>query len=100
MNTLYVFSVLKTLTLQQTLHSSSMCIVQEYFALDIAPVQQRCEEVGIRHERLRINDFDPVHLRQRLPAVVRGMATAHAATGGTAYVHCTAGTQASLPFSF
>lgn len=65
--------------------------LQEYFSLDIAPVQQRCEAVGVRHERLRINDFDPVNLRQRLPAVVRGMATAHAAAGGTAYVHCTAG---------
>ena len=65
--------------------------LQEYFALDIGPIQAQCRSTGIRHERLRINDFDPVHLRARLPDVVSDMYAAHAAAGGTAYVHCTAG---------
>lgn len=66
--------------------------VQEYFSLDIAPIQARAAETeGVRHERLRINDFDAFHLRVRLPQVIKDMYAAHQAAGGTAYVHCTAG---------
>lgn len=63
----------------------------EYFKLDIAPVQQRCEELGIRHVRFRIRDFDPFDLRRQLPRAVAALANAHSAQAGTAYIHCTAG---------
>ena len=43
--------------------------MQEYFSLDIKPIQARAAEAGVRHERLRINDFDAFHLRVRLPQV-------------------------------
>jgi protein-tyrosine phosphatase len=65
--------------------------MQAYFGLDIEPIQERSAEVGVTHLRLPINDFDPYHLRQRLPEVVRDMVKAHRKAGGVAYVHCTAG---------
>lgn len=69
--------------------------MQAYFDLDIKPIQDACKKAGIRHERLRINDFDPFHLRQRLPHVIKDMYAAHQAAGGTVYVHCTAGAPAA-----
>jgi hypothetical protein len=31
----------------------------EYFGIDIAAIQQRCKEVGIKHVRFPVRDFDP-----------------------------------------
>jgi len=62
-----------------------------YFNLDIKPIEARCKELGVRHVRFRVHDFDPFDLRKKLPDAVAALAGAHAATGGTAYVHCTAG---------
>jgi hypothetical protein len=66
-------------------------VVQEYFSLDIEPIQLRCKAVSVPHLRLRINDFDPFNLRLRLPEVIKQLAAAHKTAGGTAYIHCTAG---------
>jgi hypothetical protein len=66
--------------------------MQEYFDLDIKPIQQRAKEVGLRHVRLRINDMDPLSLRLRLPEVIKSMHHEVVSTPpGIAYVHCTAG---------
>ena len=48
-----------------------LCLQQdtdmEYFDLDIIPVLESCQEVGISHYRWRVNDFDPYDLRLKLP---------------------------------
>lgn len=31
----------------------------EYFGIDIAAIQERCKEVGIKHVRFPVRDFDP-----------------------------------------
>ncbi|KAG1664254.1 hypothetical protein FOA52_003508 [Chlamydomonas sp. UWO 241] len=62
-----------------------------YFNLDIKPVEARCAELGIKHIRFRIRDFDPHDLRARLPDAVRALVAAHDPSSGTAYIHCTAG---------
>lgn len=40
------------------------CVLQEdcdmeYFGIDIAAIQERCKEVGIKHVRFPVRDFDP-----------------------------------------
>ena len=51
-----------------------LCLQQDsdmaYFDLDINPVLEACEAVGIDHIRCRVNDFDPYDLRLRLPSGV------------------------------
>lgn len=43
----------------------------DYFGVDIAAIQDRCNERGdIKHLRLPIRDFDPMDLRNRLPPVI------------------------------
>jgi hypothetical protein len=74
-----------------------LSMMQEYFSLDIKPIQARCKEVAMPHKRLRINDFDPFNLRLRLPQVIKEMFAAHKASGGSAYVHCTAGEALLIP---
>jgi len=32
----------------------------EYFGIDIATIQQRCKEVGVKHVRFPVRDFDPL----------------------------------------
>jgi hypothetical protein len=65
---------------------------QEYFSLDIEPIRARCAlPGGPDHLRHAVRDFDPFSLRRRLPTAVALLARRHAARGGTAYVHCTAG---------
>lgn len=63
----------------------------EYFGIDIAAIQQRCKEVGVRHVRFPVRDFDPFDLRLKLPKAVARLAKAHNAGEGVAYIHCTAG---------
>lgn len=63
----------------------------EYFNIDIAAIQQRCKEVGIKHVRFPVRDFDPYDLRQKLPKAVAALAKAHDPRHGVAYIHCTAG---------
>jgi hypothetical protein len=42
--------------------------------------------------RFRIRDFDPYDLRRKLPKAVSRLAREHnPASGGTVYIHCTAG---------
>ena len=41
----------------------------QYFNLDIDPIQKRCQELGIKHIRFPIRDFDPFDLRKKLPKV-------------------------------
>lgn len=31
----------------------------EYFGIDIAGIRERCKEVGIKHVRFPVRDFDP-----------------------------------------
>lgn len=51
-----------------------LCLQQdsdlEYFDLDIGAVRRRCEEIGIRHVRCPIRDFDGSDLRKCLPKVI------------------------------
>lgn len=63
----------------------------EYFGIDIAAIQERCKEVGIKHVRFPVRDFDPYDLRQKLPKAVTALAKAHDPRNGIAYIHCTAG---------
>eukprot|EP00775_Hariotina_reticulata_P010276 gene10276-10435_t len=63
----------------------------EYFGIDIAAIQQRCREVGVKHVRFPVRDFDPFDLRLKLPKAVAALAKAHQANEGIAYIHCTAG---------
>lgn len=75
-------------------------VPQEYFSLDIKPIQDRCSVLkGVTHLRLGIHDFDPFNLRLRLPDVIKELAIAHAETSRTVYIHCTAGALRPLPFS-
>eukprot|EP00898_Chlorokybus_atmophyticus_P008759 jgi/Chlat1/8885/Chrsp92S00687 len=63
-----------------------------YFNLDIGAIRARAEERGdVIHHRHPVRDFDPVSLRRNLPAAVASLYALHSLTGGTAYVHCTAG---------
>lgn len=63
----------------------------EYFKLDVEPIQKRCEELGIKHVRFPIRDFDPFDLRLKLPKAVARLAREHDPKNGTVYIHCTAG---------
>jgi len=49
------------------------------------------ERGDIVHVREPVRDFDPFSLRQRLPAVVKGLVRDLETNPGKAYVHCTAG---------
>eukprot|EP00887_Chlorella_sp_A99_P006117 scaffold22.g6117.t1 len=63
-----------------------------YFSLDLAPIKSRVEERGdVAHVRHRIRDFDPFSLRMELPGAVALLARQAAESGGTSYIHCTAG---------
>jgi hypothetical protein len=31
----------------------------EYFGIDVSAIQERCKEVGIKHVRFPVRDFDP-----------------------------------------
>lgn len=42
----------------------------EYFNVDIEAISKRCEEIGIRHVRCPVRDFDGSDLRKRLPKVI------------------------------
>jgi protein-tyrosine phosphatase len=63
----------------------------EYFGIDVASIQERCRQVGIRHVRFPVRDFDPYDLRLKLPKAVAALAKAHNPGTGKAYIHCTAG---------
>lgn len=65
----------------------------KHFNLDLLPILQRAEELGIRHIREPIRDFDPFHLRKSLPHAVGRLAKELAlrTEAEAAYVHCTAG---------
>jgi protein-tyrosine phosphatase len=67
----------------------------EYFGIDIAAIQQRCREVGVRHVRFPVRDFAPFDLRLKLPKAVAALAKAHNPKMGRVYIHCTAGNVAS-----
>jgi len=63
-----------------------------HFSLDLAPILKRAEEVGIRHVRNPIRDFDPLSLRKNLPEAVKRLAAEmKARPADFAYIHCTAG---------
>ncbi|KAG2454888.1 hypothetical protein HYH02_000719 [Chlamydomonas schloesseri] len=62
-----------------------------YFNLDIKPIQARCAELGLKHVRFPIRDFDGFDLRRKLPKAVSRLARDHDPTTGTVYIHCTAG---------
>ncbi|KAG2440133.1 hypothetical protein HXX76_004246 [Chlamydomonas incerta] len=62
-----------------------------YFNLDIVPIQERCAELGVKHVRFPIRDFDGFDLRRKLPKAVSRLARDHDPTSGTVYIHCTAG---------
>uniref|UniRef100_A0A7S0FXE8 Tyrosine specific protein phosphatases domain-containing protein n=1 Tax=Pyrodinium bahamense TaxID=73915 RepID=A0A7S0FXE8_9DINO len=64
-----------------------------HFSLDIAPIQKRAAELGIKHVREPITDFDPFSLRRRLPSAVRRLAQELLSRpeDESAYIHCTAG---------
>ena len=63
----------------------------DYFGIKIAAIQERCKEVGIKHVRFPVRDFDPFDLRMKLPKAVSKLAGAHDPRTGIAYIHCTAG---------
>jgi hypothetical protein len=63
----------------------------DYFGIDIAAIQERCKEVGIKHVRFPVRDFDPFDLRMKLPKAASKLARAHDPRTGIAYIHCTAG---------
>lgn len=63
----------------------------QYFSLDIDPIQKRCEELGVKHVRFPIRDFDPFDLRLKLPKAVARLAREHDPSKGSVYIHCTAG---------
>lgn len=49
----------------------------DYFDIDINRIRSRCGEVGIRHVRCPVRDFDPSDLRSRLPKVHFTSASVH-----------------------
>jgi protein-tyrosine phosphatase len=63
----------------------------EYFSIDIAAIRARCAEVGIKHVRFPVRDFDPFDLRLKLPKAVSKLAQSHDPKEGKVYIHCTAG---------
>lgn len=63
----------------------------EYFGIGIDAIQARCKEVGVKHVRFPVRDFDPYDLRRKLPKAVTALAKAHNPKHGVAYIHCTAG---------
>lgn len=42
-----------------------------HFKLDLAPILSRAAEVGVKHVRHPIKDFDPLSLRRQGPKTVR-----------------------------
>jgi len=83
------------------LHSEAvgliLCLQEDadmkHFDLDLCPIVQRAEELGISHIREPIRDFDPFHLRKNLPGAVGRLAKELAlrTEAEAAYIHCTAG---------
>lgn len=61
-----------------------------YWGMDIGPIMQRCQELGIQYHRVPAIDFDPHSLRAALPRMVAAIASSISG-GKTVYVHCTAG---------
>lgn len=61
-----------------------------YWHVDLNPIKQRCEELGVVHIRRPARDFDPQSLRQELPRMVAAIDRL-TCEGRNVYVHCTAG---------
>lgn len=63
----------------------------EYWGIDLKPIVERCQVLGIRHKRRPAADFDPDSLRSQLPKAVSLLEWAISEGKGKVYVHCTAG---------
>lgn len=61
-----------------------------YWGIDINPIMERCDQLGVRYYRIPARDFDPHSLRAALPQMVAAIANS-ISNGKTVYVHCTAG---------
>eukprot|EP00898_Chlorokybus_atmophyticus_P007055 jgi/Chlat1/7350/Chrsp59S09142 len=67
-------------------------LIPLYFRLDMGQVQHRAWQRGdVLHYRHPIKDFDANSLRHNLPQAVATLHALHQITGGTMYIHCTAG---------